>query len=97
MVLIKYLVIFLMGAVVLSLTKAASLVGLLDLQASTAAYLVTVIALGVEISYDLRLYHLHAFSRWLTKQEEVNRAIRKSASRAIDGAAQGRIKPLERD
>ena len=50
----KYAIILITGVAVGVLTKVGALLGLRDLDASTAGYLVTVIALGVEISYDVR-------------------------------------------
>ena len=50
----KYGLIFVTGLVVGVLAKLGAMAGLLDVQASTAAFLVVVIALGVEVSHDLR-------------------------------------------
>lgn len=95
---LKYLVIILTGLAVGVLTKVATLLGLLDLQASTAGYLVAVIALGVEISYDLRRHHLYRFDRWLTNYLDTAKPSKSKAERAKrDREVAERIKPLERD
>lgn len=50
----KYIIIALTGVAVSVLTKIGALLGLLDLDASTAGFLVAVIALGVEVGHDVR-------------------------------------------